>query len=240
MKISNLLLNRYTDRFVFSHVRPDLHAAYKLVRSGVYDSERVQMSHRAVKWLLLNNVRGSVCEFGTAGGESFLNLYFQFSKLQTPCPHFFLFDSFEGLPVSDAKTAHEGWKAGDFSYPYEAFLRRMDFFGIPRGAYSATKGFFDQTLSHDSALRLRLGRVALVHIDCDYYESTDLALRFIEADLQDGTVILFDDYYCSRGNPHLGESGAFQAWLSRHAEWQGVPWCDYSIHGKAFILSRRA
>lgn len=52
-------------------------------------------------------------------------------------------------------------------------------------------------------------KLAFVHIDCDYYSSTKEVLNYIEPYLQEGTVILFDDYYCFKGNEQYGEQRAF-------------------------------
>src|SRR6059036_3005987 len=150
MLLRRLVFNPYTDRFVYRHLPPKLHASYSLLSHGTYDADRIRMYNRAVLWLLSNQVTGSVCEFGTATGESFLNLYFQFSKMFRPCPAFYIFDSFEGLPESDERTAHPVWRKGDFAFPYEAFLHRMDFFGIPRSQYQVTRGFFEDSLLHEN------------------------------------------------------------------------------------------
>src|SRR5690242_1693035 len=206
--VQRLIFSEYTDRFVFHCLPPQFHAGYKLFRYGTYDSERLSMVRRAVLWLSTNEVSGPVCEFGSAGGESFLNLYFQLSKIAKPCPHSYLFDSFEGLPEIDERTPHRGWKKGDYAFSYDGFVKRMDFFGVPRVAYTATKGFFEQTLTLEKKALLGMAPVSLVHIDCDLYKSTLLALQFVQDNLQQGTVILFDDYYCCRGNLRMGESGA--------------------------------
>ena len=233
-----ILQNRYVDRLAFSRLPVRFHALFKLFQYDTYDSERVAMMHRAAIWLSVNGVTGSICEFGCAGGESFLNLYFQFSSIFSPTPHFFLFDSFEGLPKSDDKTAHAAWKEGAYRMDRDMFVQRMDFFRVPKAAYTITKGFYQESLFTQTARSLPIGPLALVHIDCDFYESTRLAFEFVAKNLQDGTIVLFDDYYCSKGNPALGECGAFQQWLSSQRDWSAVPWYDYAIFGKAFVISR--
>lgn len=237
MNISRLFLNKYADRLVWRRVDAKYHAAYKLMRHGTYDSERVTFFRRAALWLAVNGVTGDVCEFGTAGGESFLNMYFQFRSCPGPLPHFHLFDSFEGLPDPDARTEHGSWKRGEFSFPYEEFLGRMDFVGVPREHFTATKGFYDATLKPEARARITAGALSLIHIDCDLYESTRAALDFVTPLVQKGTLVLLDDYYCSKGNLELGECGAFREWTARE-KLTAVPWCDYSVHGKAFILQK--
>ena len=46
-------------------------------------------------------------------------------------------------------------------------------------------------------------------IDCDLKESTKLALEFIKPAIQEGTIILFDDFVFFKGNENKGEYGAF-------------------------------
>jgi O-methyltransferase len=237
MNLKRILFNKYMDRWILERVNPAWHSAYKLLRHGAYDSERVAMYHRAVSWIKENNVQGAFCEFGCYSGESFMNLYFQCRALLRTCPIFYLFDSFQGLPKQDAPDPAPRWKEGDYFYPYEDFLKRMDFFKIPRDAYTAVPGFYDKTLTSSTRALLEIGPMALVHIDCDLYESTLDALAFITPNIQNGTVILFDDYYCWKGVPRRGECGALDYWISRNPRWGVVPWQAYSFNGKAFIVS---
>jgi hypothetical protein len=46
-------------------------------------------------------------------------------------------------------------------------------------------------------------------IDCDLKEPTKLALEFIKSSIQEGTIILFDDYAFFKGSKDKGEYGAF-------------------------------
>ena len=47
-------------------------------------------------------------------------------------------------------------------------------------------------------------------IDCDLKESTQLALEFIKTSLQEGAIILFDDFLDYKGSMDKGECGAFE------------------------------
>ena len=65
------------------------------------------------------------------------------------------------------------------------------------------------------------------------------ALRFVGPLLTDGTVIVFDDWYCYRGNPGLGEQKAFNEWKTTMPEWV---FSEYQKEGPwktSFIASRR-
>ena len=56
---------------------------------------------------------------------------------------------------------------------------------------------------------------------------------------QDGTMVLFDDWFLFKGHPDKGESRAFSEFLTAHREWEAVPYRTYGTCGRAFILSRR-
>ena len=50
------------------------------------------------------------------------------------------------------------------------------------------KGLFDQTLP------LYQGKIALLHLDCDLYESYMVALKNLYAKVVPGGIIMFDEY----------------------------------------------
>ena len=47
-------------------------------------------------------------------------------------------------------------------------------------------------------------------IDCDLKESTNYALNFIKPSLQEGTILIFDDFLDYKGSMEKGECGAFE------------------------------
>jgi hypothetical protein len=81
--------------------------------------------------------------------------------------------------------------------------------------------------------------IALVHFDCDLYESTRDALALTAPALQDGAMLMFDDWFHYRGNPHKGQARAFAEFLDQHPQWVSVPYRSYSTFCQAFILSCR-
>ena len=50
------------------------------------------------------------------------------------------------------------------------------------------KGWFDKTLPNYE------GRIALLHLDCDLYESYKLSLEILYDKVQPGGIIMFDEY----------------------------------------------
>ena len=97
------------------------------------------------------------------------------------------------------------------------------------------KGYYEDTLEGNLP---RGVNAALVHIDCDLYSSTRQVLdKLHEFDLlQDGCVVMCDDYNCNRANPKMGERGALHDFVARQQRWSLSPWFAYGWHGQALLL----
>lgn len=54
------------------------------------------------------------------------------------------------------------------------------------------QGFFKDSLKKE--LQGTISKAALIHIDCDLYESASTTLLFCEPLIQSGTFIIFDEY----------------------------------------------
>lgn len=111
----------------------------------------------------------------------------------------FGFDSFEGLP--------EFWRdrfdLGAFALP-----------GLPKVNTNVKliKGWFSDTLP--SFLQEHPEKFSFVHVDCDLYSSTVCIFTLAEDRFQEGTVIIFDEYFNYPGWKY-GEHLAFTEFLSR-------------------------
>jgi O-methyltransferase len=101
-----------------------------------------------------------------------------------------LFDSFEGLPKptdkdGDEAPAYEGWCHGDLS-KVKKVLRKLR---IPESRVHIIKGWFQDTFPS-----VRIGDIAILHIDADWYESVKLCLEKFYDSVQPGGYIVLDDY----------------------------------------------
>jgi len=61
----------------------------------------------------------------------------------------------------------------------------------------------------------------------------------IEPALQDGAMVLFDDWFHYKGDPNKGEARALREFLSAHPRWEAVQYRSYGVFCNAFILRRR-
>ena len=175
-------------------------------------------------------MKGDVFEFGVCAGYSsmFLAKYMKKFRLDDTSLH--LFDSFEGLPEDKELDANsyecsQGiWKKGDMKVcdGLEHYIHKKLSKILSPNRVHVVKGFFEDTL-HNYFSTLPHAKAKLIHIDCDLYSSTKFVLDFLfKAEVvQDGTMIVFDDWMTSRGNPNLGQRKAVSEVLSKY------PWWDF-------------
>ena len=219
---------------------------------------------KAARFAACEMLEGDYLEFGVYQGQSFIAAYkamqTQFEKriaqntgggdeaeaqqkrLQIwKNMRFFAFDSFAGLPRLTAEDAHSlDFKEGQYAFPVERFQQRIQKHGVPPERPRFVSGWFQDTCNELTRSQHQLTKAAVVWIDCDLYSSTKTALDFITPLLQDGTIIIFDDWFSYRGNPGAGEQRAFTEWLATISreytaqEYQKEAWKRCS-----FIISRK-
>jgi len=114
-------------------------------------------------------------EFGVYEGYS-INLC---SSLITDA-EFYGFDSFEGLPETQA-----GWAKNQFNL--NGLLPKVN------NNVNLIKGYFSDTLP--DFLKGHKEKAIFIHIDCDLYSSTKSVFDNIYDRIIPGTVIQFDEYY---------------------------------------------
>jgi O-methyltransferase len=186
---------------------------------------------------------GDYLEFGVYEGESLVEAYHAaeriFDRLAGPYwdhtfgdptrkqafaeawagMRFIGFDTFAGMPAVEGVDAQYAvFEEGTFATRLEKCEHRIARSGAERSRFHLVPGLYKETLTPETAQRLGLEKVAVAHIDCDLYSSAREALEFITPYLQDGSIIIFDEWFHYRGNPTLGEQRAFNEWLRAHPE----------------------
>jgi hypothetical protein len=190
----------------------------------------------AVRFICWNQVPGDYLEFGCYSASTFCLAHRLFASTRASVaeqlndadkgrflqdkPRFFAFDSFEGLPESERADHHPylpmHWKKHSYAMTQADFESKLSEEGVDLAEVQVVKGWYQTTLTNETKRAIGLRRASLVHIDCDYYESAILALNFITDLIDDGTVVVFDDYNFYRGSSQLGERRAFSEWLAKN------------------------
>jgi O-methyltransferase len=166
---------------------------------------RLRCLDRLTRLLDERAVPGDVVECGTCNGGSGAVL----ARVACRSPlgrHTWLLDSFAGLPTPGPQ---DGPAASAFTGMcrstrdnVRAVLGKV---GVPESAFTLVPGWFHETLP-----TLAVPRIALLHIDADWYDSVRLCLEHLYDRVQPGGFVVFDD---------LGYwQGCRQAWEELRSE----------------------
>jgi len=209
---------------------------------------------RFVSW---NQIPGDYLEFGCGSGGSLVEAYRALAEARARvvaeltgedrahfdagAPRFFAFDSYQGLPEPGGIDTHAyrplHWKKARYSFSVDEVTQSLRRRGVDLARVRLIDGWFGNTLTEETRRAHGVSLAAMVHVDCDYYESAVLALDFVAPLVQDGTVIVFDDYNFFRGSPRLGERRAFAEWLERNPRVRAIELARDDFSRVAFYLS---
>jgi O-methyltransferase len=114
--------------------------------------------------------------------------------------HIWLFDSWEGLPeptssdvTCGGQCGEKGMALGSEGKVNELMLRKLK---LSRNRVHLVKGWFQNTLKPH---KRDIGEIALLHLDCDFYESVKLCLEELYDKVRVGGFVVIDDYGYWRG-----------------------------------------
>lgn len=185
------------------------------------------------------NVAGDYYEFGMAFGYSFWWTQKTAKRLGLCDMRFFGFDSFAGLPAPIGPDAGTDFKQGDYAASWATVTRNLTKHGVDWSRTTLIAGFYDRSLNEGLKQQHGMRKAAVALIDCDLYSSTVPVLNFLNSLLQDGTVLLFDDWNCFGASDSHGERRAFQEFLSCHPQWHAEPLSSFGWHGQSFVMRQR-
>jgi hypothetical protein len=183
--------------------------------------------------------RGHYLEFGVGEGRSAVAALRAHGRYNPEgIEQFFLFDSFEGLPVLEGPD--EGspvFEQGQFAFTQEQVRGKLERYGVwnPERVH-LVPGFFDQSLPAFDAGRLGTIGASVVHVDVDLYTSARTVLDWVGPQLRQGTLMLFDDWNAFDASWQHGERRAVREWLELHPEVNLESWARYGFHGEVFVV----
>lgn len=184
------------------------------------------------------DVRGSYLEFGVFTGSSFNFAMKTNKKIEKifgnkNC-NFFGFDSFKGFGEIKDTDDNPTFKSSLFAVDKNKVLKNIE--NNSRGQnYKIIDGYFQETIRNKKTSDYNINKARVVMIDCDLKEATKLALDFIKPILQQGTIILFDDFNYFKGDITKGEYGAFEEFKEKNSNIMFRRIYDFGFSGRAFI-----
>jgi hypothetical protein len=211
-------------------------ALLRLLLGRSYSEEVLEL---AMQFVNACGITGDYLEFGVFEGDSFVSAFHYARRYIAYEMAFYAFDSFEGLPEPAGIDASgdPGLVKGELSSGgVEQFRKVISKRGVDLRRVMLIAGWYKDTLNAQLKKTLPLKAAAIVYIDCDFYASTVPVLDFIKGYLQDGTVLIFDDWFLFKGNPNRGEQKAFREWLSENPHIGVSEFRRFGWHGNSFIV----
>ncbi len=169
-------------------------------------------------------LEGDYLEFGVWKGKTIMTAYLM-AEMEGIKIKFIGFDSFQGLPHSEGP-----YYKGEFKCTVEELKENLRVANIE--GIEIVEGWFEDTLKDRP-----IGKVAAAFIDCDLYSSAKEALDYITPGIQDGTVIMFDEWFAHRANPEMGEHKAFDEWIKKN-NFKYTEYRKFAPLGCSFIIRR--
>ncbi len=191
--------------------------------------------------LYCRGLQGDILEFGSFQGYTLQCAYHAFKRRQSSSKRRFIsFDSFAGIVGSkDEEVFSDGtYAASEKSFRFANFLA-----DVPDERVITVAGAYGATLVDNvEHTRERLGptKAALIHIDCDVEEPAKMALDFATPYMQQGTLIMFDEYDAQYANNMLGERAALRRWLAENPDFEVEHYRSYHVAARSFIVHRKS
>jgi hypothetical protein len=164
--------------------------------------ERIFGLIEAVKYLEKNKIEGNIVECGVWKGGSMLAVAEMLLKINNDKRELYLYDTFEGMSEpTKADISFDDQKAENLLNKYkkdnpvwaystmETVKKTMSLSVYPKSHIHYIKGKVEDTIPSSIP-----GRIALLRLDTDWYESTKHELIHLFPKLVRGGVLIIDDY----------------------------------------------
>jgi len=159
--------------------------------------ERLFSLYTLAKGVCRRDLPGHFVECGVAGGGSSALLAAVAARYSNRPRRVYACDTFQGMPVPGSVDRHEGqsaealgWGPGTCAAPVDSLLEVCRKLGVEH-LVEPVRGLFAETLP---AARGRIGPIALLHLDGDWYDSTRDVLDNLYDQVVGGGCLQIDDY----------------------------------------------
>lgn len=198
---------------------------------------------KSVSYVYVSSVEGDIAEFGTCSGFSssllahsiqyyskVLKKHNEAHNLENRCLH--LFDSFQGFPRATHQTDLDSphvvsgaWGEGTAKGLNADQLDSLCSHFIGNKRVKIFEGWYKNTLSTIP----NETKYALLHMDCDLYESTFDVLEYLLSHnmVSEGAQILFDNWFSNHASKHYGEQ---KAWNDINSKFQ-IEYTNLGMYG---------
>lgn len=185
---------------------PEFAALYEECRPyTLIQVERMYSLYKAVKYIVDKKLPGDFVECGVYKGGASMMMAKTLLSLGVKDRMIYMYDTYEGMAkptpedmsvMKGAEPVMEIWEReqkGDHNEwcygPLDGVKKAMESTGYPMDKVVFVKGMVEQTLPND-----KHEKIALLRLDTDWYSSTKHELEHLFPLLQQGGVLILDDY----------------------------------------------
>jgi O-methyltransferase len=165
--------------------------------------ERLYATYQAIKYVEDNQIEGDVVECGVWKGGNSMVMALTLLKCNSRNRDIYLYDTFEGMAEPGEKDVdfsgrhsrdewqkHQTPEVNTWCYsPLEEVKQNMISTGYPVEKIHFIKGMVEETIPD-----IMPGKIAVLRLDTDWYDSTGHELRHLFPRIANRGVLLFDDY----------------------------------------------
>jgi O-methyltransferase len=172
----------------------------KIKAYTVVEPERCYALYHAVRYIIRNGIQGDFVECGVWKGGSVMLIAYTLLEAGITDRKIYLYDTFEGMTKpgeydgEKEKANWEKYKVNDqinnwCLSPLIEVQTNMATTGYPKEKVIFIKGKVEQTIPGTLP-----GKLALLRLDTDWYESTKHELNHLYPLLEKGGILIIDDY----------------------------------------------
>ena len=210
----------------------------------IHNLEKYYAINKAFYLSSIEDIEGDYIEFGVFEGSSFshaMRCYLskkEYMPLEKNNVKFFGFDSFEGFGKLSLDEKHPFYVDEQFHTSYDFVKKKIERIS-KRNLLEAflIKGFLKDTLI-EGPLKYKIQKARIIFIDLDLYEPSFNALSFCKDIIQEGTILILDDFFSYRGSLNKGVARAFREFKENN-KFVFREIMSYGMGGKVFICSSK-
>ena len=198
--LSYSLATRITAAFKDDEVKTKQAFTRKLLPYTMGGWKALENAFDVVSLIEKNNVPGIIVECGVAEGGTAAMMALTSRALGEEGRDCWFFDSYEGLPEPTIED-YQGAKAGEYVQPLaegsclgtieQVSELLFDKLQLHKSKITLVKGWFQDTVP---VHKDKLGNIAVLRLDGDWYESTKIPLENFYPNISPGGCVIIDDY----------------------------------------------
>lgn len=209
----------------------------------IHNLDKARILKRIFWHLNVDGVPGDYIEFGVAHGHSLRAAEIAEKKSSSKVMgvkqvkrNLFGFDTFERFITDSSLDVHPTWDGTAFNIDYEKITKRFRGSGnVFLIQIDANKLYSEDSIVPATNFGIR-SMAAVILFDMDLYAPTKAALFWSRQVIQQGTFLIFDEFFSFSGDSNRGESRALKEFLEEFPEISLRDFASYGCGGKVFVV----